>query len=103
MGNGVAHPHLRGGLDATDDIAHVACTELFARFHVEFEDAYLIGMVVLLGADEFDPVASLDAAVDDAEIADDAAEGVEDRVENKGLKGCLGVALGGWHTVHDGL
>ena len=103
VGDGVAHAHLLRGLDAADDIAHIACREFLARLHVEAQHAHLVGVILAAGAEELHVVASAEGAIDDAEIGNDAAEGVEHRVEHQRLQGGGGVALGGGDALHNGI
>ena len=60
-------------------------------------------MVFLARADEFDEVVFIYCAVDNLEICDDTAEGVEDAVENQCLQRSFRVALRCRHAVDYGL
>lgn len=100
MGDGVAHLHLLGGLYARDDVAHIACGELGAGLHVEFEHPDFVGVVLLSRSHELDEVVLAYSAVDNLEIGYDATEGIEDRVENQGLERSLRVTLRGADTLH---
>ena len=76
---------------------------MFAGLHLQFQHPYLVGVVFLLGVDEFHEVVGAYGAVHDAEIRHNAAERVEHRVEDKGLQRSFGVALGCGNAVHNGV
>ena len=103
MGDGVAHLHLTGGLDAADDVAHVAGLHLGPGLDGHLQAAHLVRIVDHAGVEELHLVALADGAVHDPEVGDDAPEGVEDAVEDQGLQGGLRVALGRGDALHDGL
>ena len=103
VGDGVAHTHLRGGLDAGNQIAHVAGRERVLGHPVHLEDANLVGVILVVRGEELHHLVGLDGAVEDAEIGDDAAEGVEHGVEDEGLQRGIRVALGGGDALDDGL
>ncbi len=94
VGDGIAHFHFLGGLDAGDDVSHVSCAQLLAWHHVHLEHAYFVGIIFLSGIEEFHFVSLADHAVHNLEIGDDAAERVEYRVENQRLQGGFLVAFG---------
>ena len=54
------------------------------------------------GIDELHRVARAERAVEDAEVGDDAPEGVEYRVEDQRLQGSVLVAFGCGNALHDG-
>ena len=103
MGDGISHLDLRRGLDAGNDVAHIAAGHFLCRAHLHFQHADLIGRVFLAGIEELDPVSGMESAVLDFEIGDDAAERIEYRVENQCLKRCLRVALRGRNLLHYGI
>ena len=103
MGDGIAHFDFGTGLDAGDDIADIAGADLTARRHVETEDTYLVGVVLLAGVDEAHFVAGVHGTVDHFEIGDDASEGIEDRVENEALQRCVRIAYGCRYALDDGI
>ena len=101
VGDGVAHLHLGAGLDAADDVAHIACAQLAAGYHVHLEHAHLVGNVLLACVEELHLVASADDAVDHLEVGDDAAERVEHGVEDEALERGFLVALGTGYALDD--
>ena len=103
MRNGVADAHFLRGLDARDDIPHVAGAHLIARRHFELQDAHLVGIVFFPGGDKLHAVALADDPVLDFEISDDSPEGVEHRVEDKALERRLRVARRRRHLLDDGV
>ena len=103
MRDRIAHLDLFAGLDARDDVAHVACVDPISRHHVKLKHAYLIGVVLHTCIDELDFVALGNRAVDNLIVGDDATEGIEDGVEDKSLQGSFGISYGRWHTLYDGI
>ena len=103
MGDGVAHFHFRGSFDARYNITYIAGGNLLARGHVEFENTYLVRVVLLAGVDEAHLVARLHRAVHHLEISDDTAEGVENRVKNQTLQRRFRVAFRRRDALHDGV
>ena len=103
MGNGVAHTHFHRVLDARNDVAHIAGTQLVARRECQFEHTHLIDVIFLASVDKLHEVVLADGAVEQLKIDNDASERIEHRVKNQRLQRCLGVALGCRHTAHDGL
>ena len=94
MGDGITHFHFRTGLDTRYNIAYVTGTDFFTRTHVQFENAYLIGIVLLAGVDEAYQVAAVQGTVHYFEISDDTAERIEDGVEDQTLQRCGRVSFG---------
>ena len=103
MGDGVAHLHLLRGLDARNDVAHIACRELVAWREVEFQDTNFVGMILFFGVDEFHKIVLADSAVHNLEVGNDAAEWIEHRVENQRLQRCIGVARRCRHALNNGI
>ena len=103
MSDGVAHLHLARCLDARNNVAHVACTQHFARFAVEPKDAHLVGVILLASVHKLHKIACGNLAVHNLEIGDDAAERVENRIENQRLKRCLRVAFWRRNHLHNAL
>ena len=103
MRDGVAHTHFFRSFDAADDVAHIAGTQLFAGFHVQTKHSYLVGIVFLAGGEKFHMVAGSYPTVHDAEVADNAAERIEYRVEYQRLQRSIRVTLGRGDTVHNGI
>ena len=102
VGDGVAHLDLARSLDARDDVAHVARTQFVARHHVHLQHAHLVGLVFLARIEELHLVALADDTVLYLEVGNDAAEGVEHRVEDQGLERCVLVAFGMGNAFDDG-
>ena len=103
MGDGVAHFHFGRGLDAGDDVSYVTCAYLFARTHVEPQDSYLVGVVLLARIDKPHYVAAVQRAVHYLEIGDDAAETIEYRVKHEALQRSIRVAHRRRNTLDDGV
>ncbi len=70
---------------------------------VELQYADLISVIFLVRVDEFYLVALFDGSVEYPEVYFDAAERVENGVEDHGLERRLGIAFRGFHAVHHGL
>ena len=102
MGDGIAHLYLCGILDARDDVAYLACAQHIAWHHIHLEHAHLVGYVLHAGVVELNLVALAYLAVLYLEVGNDTTEGVEHRVEDKGLQRSLGVARWMGHTLNDG-
>ena len=103
MGDGVAHLHFHGGLDAGDDIPHVSGLHLAGGVQLEFQVAHLLGLVLVAGREELHLVSAFEAAVHHLEVSDDAPELVEDGVEDESLQRRVRVSLRGGNLVHDGV
>ena len=84
-GDGVAHLHFRCRFDAAHDVAHVAAAQALARREVHFQHPHFVGLILAFRIDKEHVLATLDRTVHDFEIRDDAAIGVEHRVEDQGL------------------
>ena len=85
MGDGIAHLHLFGIFDATNDVTHLARSQLFTGYHIHLQYTNLVGYIFHSGVEEFYLVALTDNPVRNFEICNDAAERVEDGVENQCL------------------
>ena len=92
--NRIADLHLSCRLDAADDVTHVAAMKDVSGYHVHLQDTDFVGLVFLSRVDELHLVAASHRAVYNLEVSDDAAERVEDRVEDKCLQRSLLVAFG---------
>ena len=99
----VAHFHFRGSFDTGDDVTHIAGGDLLTRGHFEFENTYLVGVVLFAGVDKPHLVAGFHSTIDYFEIGDDAAEGVEYGVKDKALERCVRVSFGRRYTLDDGI
>ena len=102
-GNRIADLHIGRSLDARADVTHIAGADLVAGLHLEFQHAHLVGIVFAARIEELDVVALAQRTVEDAVVGDDAAEGVEHRVENQRLQRGVLVALRRRYAVDDGL
>ena len=102
VGYRIAHLHLAGVLDARYDVAHVTRPDFLPGGEFQFQNADFIGVVFVTRVDELHRIARAERPVEDAEVGDDAAEGVEYRIENKRLQGSLLVAFRGGNALHDG-
>ena len=69
--------------------------------HLHLEHTDLVCDIFLSSAHELDLVTRLDRAVDDLEICDDTSEGVEDRVEDKGLERSFRITRRSRNPLHD--
>jgi hypothetical protein len=98
----IAHLDVGRSLDTRADIPHVAGLDLLARLHLELQHADLVGVVLAAGVEELHVVALAERAVEDAVIGDDAAERVEDRIENQRLQRAVFVAFRCRDALHDG-
>ena len=101
-GDRIADLDVRRGFDSRADVADVSGADLVAGLHFEFEHAHFVGVVFASGVEELDVVALPDGSVEDTEIGDDAAEGVEHRVEDQGLQRGVFIAFGCGDALHDG-
>ena len=104
-GEGVADFDLGGVFDVGDDVADVARAE--ARLNGHFgvagaEDADFFDVVAFVGGHRFDVVTCGDAAIDDADVNDDAAVGVEGGVEDESAEFFVGRVDGGRDAGDDG-
>ena len=100
-GDRVADLHVRRGLDPRADIPHVSGPDLLSGLHLEFQHAYFVGVVLAARVEKLHVVALAQRAVEDAEIGDDSAEGVEHRVEDQRLQRRALVARGSGNAVYD--
>ena len=78
----VAGLHLARVLDGADEVPDLPGRERGDGLHLRREDADLLDLRLEAGPHELHPVAGLDRAVHDAHVGDDAAVGVEERVED---------------------
>ena len=68
IGDGIAHLHLPGFLDARDEIAHVTGLNALSGKLGKLERAHFIGIIVFVGGDELYFLSFFDFSVDDPEI-----------------------------------
>ena len=91
VSDGVADFDFGGGLHVCDDVADVPGFESVGFGHLGSEDAGLLNLVVGGSMEELDLIAFLDLAGDDANVGDDAAELIIERIENGGAKEAVGI------------
>lgn len=101
--NGITYLYVRRNLYTRTYIPHITCPQFIARLHLELEHAYFVGIVLAARIEELDVFALADTAVEYAVICDDAAEWVEDGVENQRLQRGVVIALRCRYALHDGL
>ena len=102
-GDCVTHLYVCRVLDTRADVAYVARLYFAALHHFEFEHANLVGIVLAARVEELYMVALAYRAVHHAEVGDNATEGVEYRVEDKGLQRGIIIALGCGYALDDSL
>ncbi|CAB5014057.1 unannotated protein [freshwater metagenome] len=102
-GDGVADPRLADVLHAGDEVADLADPDALGRHRLRRDDADLEELVNLAGRHHADLVAGRDAAVDDANVGDDAAVGVVDRVEDERARRGVRIADRRRDVAHDAL
>ena len=103
VGDGVADLHLGRRFHVRDEVSHVAGHELFPGKLLGGENADFLDFVGLAGGHHADRRAALDLAAHDPDVADDAAIGVEDRVENERPKNLVGRLRRSRDPLHDRL
>ena len=74
MGNRIAHLHVGRCLDTRNDVAHVACTDLIAGVHFEFEHTDLVGVVLATRVEELHVVALAQLTVENSEVGNNTTE-----------------------------
>ncbi len=99
----IADLHERRVLEAGDEIADLAHAELVDRRVGGTSDTHLFDVGERLRGQHADLHALSDAAVHDAHERDDAAVGVEVRVEDERLERRVRITHGMRHVLHDGL
>ena len=103
IGDGVADAGLGDFLDLRGDEADLAGAELRELLDLGAEAADAVDEVGGAGGHELDLLALAAGAVDDADEDDDAEIGVVPAVDEHGLQGGAGVALGGRDVGDDGV
>jgi hypothetical protein len=99
--DGVTDAGLADVLHAGDEVADLADAEALHRLGLRGDDADLEQLVRRAGRHHLDLVAGGDPAVDDADVGDDAAVDVVDRVEDHRPGRRLGLAGGGRDLLDD--
>ena len=87
----------------TSEVAHVAGGQHILGHTVHLQDTDFVGVIFVFGGEKLHQVVGANGAVEDTEIGDDAAEGVEDGVEDERLQRGLGVAFRRGDSLDDGL
>ena len=100
-GDGVADPRLAHVLHAGDQVADLADAEVAGLDRLGADHADLEHLVDGAGRHHLDPVAVAELAVDHADVGDDAAVGVVDRVEDQRPRRGVGVADRGRGLLDD--
>ena len=101
MRNSIADLHLLRVLDATDDIAHITCRQLFLRHHIHLQDTNLIGRIFHSGIKELHLVTLSDYSVLNLKVCDDASKRVEHRIEDQRLQRCFYIPLWMRYTFYN--
>ena len=102
MGNGISHLHFLSIFYSTDDVAHLASTQLLLGHHVHFKHAHLIGRILHARIEKLHVVALTYNAVQHLEVGNNSTKGIKHRVEDKRLQRSVIVACGVWHPLHNG-
>ena len=103
VGDGIAHLHLLRGLDARDDVAHIARAKFVAGHHVHLQHTYFVRVILFTRVEELYLISLAEHTVRNLEIGNNSTERIEYRVEDERLQGSLLVAHRVRHTLHDGL
>ena len=103
MGDRITDLYLDSRLDAGNDVSYASAWYLVTRIHLHLQHADLIRLIFLSCVEELDLVALADRSVDNLEVCDDSSEGIEYRVEDKGLKRSLGIADRSRDPLDDGI
>ena len=74
VGNRIAHLHVGRGLDTRNNVAHVACTDLIAGVHFEFEHTDLVGVVLATRIEELHVVALAQLTVENSKVGNNTTE-----------------------------
>ena len=99
----VADFHVGGGLHVGNEVTDITCLELFAGGHLRAEDADVLDFVIEPGGHHADFLATDDGAAHDANVADDAAIGVEHGIEHGGAQIAITGVFRMRDVGHDGL
>ena len=103
MGNGIPHLHFLSIFYSTDDVAHLASTQLLLGHHVHFKHAHLIGRILHARIEKLHVVALAYNAVHHLEVGNNSTKGIKHRVEDKCLQWSIIIACGMWHPLHNGI
>ena len=97
----VAHLDFGGRFDTAHDVAHVAAAQGLSRREIHLQHAHFVGLILAFGVHEEHVLAALDRTVYDFEVGDDAAIGIEHRVEDQSLERRVGIAFGSGNAFHN--
>ena len=103
IGDGVADSGLTDILNASDEVTDLADGQSVSWHHLRGDDADFEHLVGCPGTHHEDLLAVTQSAIDDADIGDDAAVGVVDRVEDEGTSWSVGHSFGSRHLSDDGV
>ena len=101
VGDCIAYLDFGARLDSGNDISHIAGADLLARIHIEFEHAYLVGVILLAGVHKPHTVARAHRAVHYLKVCNYSAERVEHRVKHQTLQRCVRVTFRRRNTLHN--
>ena len=101
VGKRIADFHVANGLHVREHVAHHAFRKFFARVAAHAERADFGHHVLAAGLHHADFHAGLERAFYNADVVDDAAVTIVDRVENECLQGLSAIARGGGDFVDD--
>ena len=95
--DGVTDLHVRDFADIDDDVTDRAWTEFVLRLHLRREDADFLDDGAHAVIHQLDRLAGLERAGEDADVADDALVGIEQRIEDE--RAVLRVVELTWRSV----
>ena len=102
-GDGVPHFRIGGTLDVGDDIAHLTRLQHIGRLHVRLEHTNFLDLAFQTGAEETQPVAPAQAALEDTHVCHHAPVGIVDGVKDQRGSSFLLFPDRRRHRVHDRL
>ena len=103
IGDSVADSGLTDILDAGDEVPDLPHRQPLSRHHFWGYDANLKHLVCCAGTHHKDFLTVAQSTVNDADIRDDTAIRVIDRIKNEGPSRRVGHSLGSWHLSDDGI
>ena len=99
-GQCVSDLDLLGVLDSRYDITYIPSAQGIFGDEVEAQHPDFVGIVLASCGQKLHLIPFAQPAIHDPEVGDDAAKGVEDAVENHGLKGGVQISLGRSNPLH---
>ena len=103
MRNRITDLHLRRSFDTGDQVTHIAGGKHILWNAVHLKDADFVRVVLMIGGEKLHHLVRSDRAVEDTEVGDDTAEGVENGVEDESLQRSLRVTFRRGNALNDGL